>query len=331
MENLHIGICHTKIGIPPNAVYSAWESAAIRHGDTYSHIYSLTDLQKNKPDILVCLSYPQFDNVTETLLHEHTNLENRPPNFPSLISGFRKEVIKYANENKIRMIFIDTGVIGCSRVRDGNPYDYYQVGYDCIKGLGAYYNEGMPSDRFEKLNVEVKDWRTPNNHVLLFGQLRFGIGSQHIDIYAFYRQSLRILNDQGFRTYYLEHPNVCEPFRHEKFKTVIIQKREHKYDNDIGVALTFSSNACIDAILNGIPTIACSQLSPAFKVCSNSLEEAKKPKVFDRKQFLADISYSQWQIAEMSDGTCWDHLRKYAKDEPTDIYPKKAIKRTRPQ
>lgn len=328
MENLHIGICHTKTGLPAKNVYAAWESSALKHGDTYAHIYSISDLVKEKPDVLICLSYPQFDNRTEVLIHEHTNLENRPPNFPSPVSEFRRQVIKYANENKIRMIFIDSGVIGCSRNRDGNPYEYYQVGYDCIKGLGAYYNEGMPSDRFEKLNVEVNDWRDPNNHVLLFGQLRFGIGSQFVDIFAWYRQCLRILSSQGFRTYYLEHPNVLEPFRHEKFKTVIINKRECKYENDIGVAITFSTNACVDAILNGIPTICCSRLSPAYKVCSNSLEDLKNPKTFDRQAFLNDIAYTQWQTQEMTSGDCWEHLRKYAKDEPTDIYPKVAVKRT---
>lgn len=319
---LNIGIAHTKLGIPSAAVYKAWETGLARHGDKFTHIYSLQDLQRQHFDAVICVSYPQFDNVNEILIEEHTHLENRPPNFPSPLSEFRREVVKYANANGIRLIFIDTGILKCSRVRDGNLLDYYQVGYDCIKGLGEYYNEGMPSDRFDKLDIEIKDWRTPNNHILMFGQLRFGIGSQQVDIYGWYRHCLRYLKDNNFRTYYIEHPNVGEPFRHEKFKMVTIHKRECKYSNDIGVSLTFSTNAAIDSIVNGVPTICYSRLSPAYKVCSNNLEDLRTPKIFERKQFLSDLAFSQWQTAEMADGSCWAHLRPYAKEPAKSRYPK---------
>lgn len=317
---MKIAICHTKIGLDANQVYLAWEKAAKLHGDTPFHCFALTDFIRCNPDVAVMVSYPQFIRPFR-LLEEFPILEKEGVNRQlAPINTFRTELVHRCNERNVRMIFIDTGILKCHRNRDGDKDNYYQTGYDCIKGLGEYYNKDMPDDRFKKLDLELKPWRPLNRTCLMFGQLQYGIGSQHINIQAWYRYCLPFFKANKITVQYCEHPNVATPFSHGKYKIKVINYAERTNDQ-IGFSISFSSNAVVDAILNGIPSIAMSQLSSAYKVCTNRFEEYETVKTFDREQWLYDLAYTQWTPNEMESGECWNHLRPYAKMLPSAQYP----------
>ena len=42
----------------------------------------------------------------------------------------------------------------------------------------------MPSDRWNKLNIDLKEWRknNDNNHIIICGQIPWDASNQHIDI-----------------------------------------------------------------------------------------------------------------------------------------------------
>lgn len=319
---MKIAICHTKIGIDADGVYMAWENAAKFHGDTPIHCFSLQDFKNSAADVAVMVSYPHFGSP-HRLIDEYDFLQkevvtSRIDSNP--INIFRREVLSICNLKHIRPIFIDSGIIKCNRERNGNKNNHYQVGYDCIKGLGEYYNQNMPDDRFKKLEIELAPWRTPNKNCLMFGQLPFGIGTQHIDIRAWYRYCLTYFKDNRISVFYCEHPNVEHAFTHHKYRIKNISYKD-RTNEKIGFAIAFSSNAIVDAIVNGIPPIAMSQLSPAYKVCTKDFTEYEQIKLFDREKWLSDMAYTQWSINEMESGECWNHLRPHAQKPANAIYP----------
>lgn len=319
---MKIGICHTKLGTDADAVYLAWDKGVRRSGDIPVHCYSTTNIEREKPDVLFMVSYPQFDNVNERLIPDDEDLvKHSVPCRWTAINEFRKDALKLAEEMGIRIIFLDTGILKCDRSRSGNKDNYFQVGYDCIKGLGVYYNDNVPDDRLIKLNIELKDWKPiPNNPTLLvFGQVQHGIGSQHIDIKCWYRKCFSYLQSK-IKLAYLEHPNVLYPYNNPKFKYKVITDRNNKFEG-VHQTISFSSNASIEAIVNGIPSIAMSRLSPAYEATSNRLEDYANPKIFDRKQWLQKLAYTQWTVNEMESGECWNHLRPYTKESPSARYP----------
>lgn len=319
---MRIAICHTKFGIDAEEVYKAWERAAIIHGDMPIHCYSLHNFAESGADVAIMISYPHFNkpfrliDEFDCLQKEEVkwNIDSNPVNI------FRKELVNLCNIKGIRPIFLDTGILKCDRERKGNKNNYYQVGYDCIKGLGIYYNENMPDDRFKKLNIELAPWRESNKNCLMFGQLPFGIGTQHIDIRAWYRYCLMYFKDNRISVFYCEHPNVEHAFTHSKYKIKNISYKE-RTDPKIGFAISFSSNAIVDAIVNGIPPIAVSRLSPAYKICTNDMRDYNNIKLFDRERWLSDMAYTQWTINEMESGECWNHLRPHAMKSPSVLYP----------
>lgn len=319
---MKIAICITKTGNDAFAAYKGFEMGARKNGDETEVFQNVNKIDRYNPDVLFMISYPQFDNNAEVLIDEHPNLIKTPPFNFSPANEFRKSIIQYANKRNKRMVFLDTGVYGCKRDRVGNPENHYQVGYDCIKGLGQYYNKDSPSDRFDKWGVELKDWKQVDNGlVLVAGQVRYGIGSQHIDIQSWYRIVMQHLKDNRFSIGFIEHPNnLSSVFTHDKFKFKVIQSGDDMYDNVMS-SITFSSNFAIQNIINGIPQVCYSRLSPAYSVCGGTFEDIIKKKTFDRKQFLYDIAYTQWNINEMESGECWNHLRKYATESPSALYP----------
>lgn len=78
---------------------------------------------------------------------------------------------------------------------------------------------------------------------------------------------------------------------------------------DVSHVVTISSKCCIEALLSGSHIFLKDKSSIAWDV-SNSLKDINSPKIFDRQQWLSDISYSHWTPKEISDGDYWDYYKR---------------------
>ena len=71
------------------------------------------------------------------------------------------------------------------------------------------------------------------------------------------------------------------------------------------VVVSYSSNALVESVCEGIPTVALSKTSHAWPVSYHKLdiigEDSIKCK-FDRKQWLYDCAYTQWKQEEINSG-----------------------------
>lgn len=310
-EKLKIGICHTKSGPDAISVYKSFEQGLTKHGDTCEHILGTRELTRSNADLFLMISYPHFDPRSRPVCEEYPIW--RPAQYNSgTDNNLRKLIVDTCKQSNRRVLIVDSGMMKMKRDRSGDSLNYYQVGYDNIKGLGKYYNENSPEDRWKLLGLELKDWKEQEiyRRVLIYGQVRFGIGSQHVDIEKFYKHVFSYLKTANRKIFYLEHPNVHRPFIHSKYNIHYVNFAE-KF-NHIDCAVGFSTNASIESLLAGVPTIVMSQLSPAYKFCSNNIEDLKRPKTFDRQQFFYDLAYTQWQPLEMASGSAWEFLKPHA-------------------
>ncbi len=74
--------------------------------------------------------------------------------------------------------------------------------------------------------------------------------------------------------------------------------------------VTFSSGSAVDAVLAGIPNIACDTGNMAYEVSSRSLSDVESPYMDDKLDWIKKISMCQYSKKELADGTCWQHIRK---------------------
>ena len=102
-------------------------------------------------------------------------------------------------------------------------------------------------------------------------------------------------------------PHPLEPARFEGIQSVI-GSLEATLADAAGV-ITFNSNAGVDAVLAGVPTIAWDRGSMVWELCP-SLPPFQRIDEDARMRWLEHLAYCQWTAAELADGTAWDHIGK---------------------
>jgi hypothetical protein len=78
------------------------------------------------------------------------------------------------------------------------------------------------------------------------------------------------------------------------------------------VAISYSSNSLIEAVCEGVPSIALSKTSHAYPVSFHTLEVLKHKELpeFDRTQWLHNCAYTQWKMSEINSGIVHKRLLK---------------------
>ena len=74
--------------------------------------------------------------------------------------------------------------------------------------------------------------------------------------------------------------------------------------------VTYSSGTGVDAVLNGIPNVACDKGSMVYEVSSKEISEVENPFTGDKTEWANKIAHCQWSIDEFESGECWEHVSK---------------------
>lgn len=317
---MKIAICHTKPCTNALIAFDAFKNGLKLHGDQFVDVQGFDDIKKiEQCDAAVMVSYPDLVELGYKFCDEQ-HME-RQRQFWSIINTFRGECYKKCVETKKRMLCIDSGLLNFKRGFNVSD-NVYQVGWDSIKGLGKYYNVNSPSDRWQKLGKELKDWDYSGIYIVIFGQVRWGVGSQHIDIKGWYRNTINRLIDNEVPNKILLrcHPNSQdEPFPKKEIN-IKFSKGQSTFLEDIDKALctiSFSSHSIVEAVLNGRPSFCCSKLSmgyPLFYLEDIGTCVTAQKAMPDRErtlQWLYDLCYTQWSVEEINSGLAWKHLRPH--------------------
>lgn len=75
-------------------------------------------------------------------------------------------------------------------------------------------------------------------------------------------------------------------------------------------SITYTSGMAVDSVLNGCPTIACDPGNFCYEISANSPEDINNLRYVERKQWIQNLSYCQWDIEEIEKGLPWEHLKK---------------------
>jgi hypothetical protein len=160
--------------------------------------------------------------------------------------------------------------------------------------------------RFQKnFGRMLKDWRTGDDgYALLIGQVPGDMSLAGIDIDAWYRRTVADLTRRGYEVRFREHPQAVE--RGKRVTVSGAKKSTGSLQAALaGAALvvTFNSNAGVESVIAGVPTVTADEGSMAWPVTSHSAtEEPIRP---DRSEWASDLAWKQWTQAEIVSGECW--------------------------
>lgn len=313
-------IAHTKVGEHADFVYSALEKGCKAHGDTVQHIHSVPEVRHiADADVVMQVSYP-FIAHKYVFCDEYDYCPASSSDVRSPINHFRMEVFEAAVRNKKRLLSLDSGLLNFVRRSNKN---YYQLSYDSIKNLGKFYNYNSPSDRFDELGIEIKPWKTDNvGNVVVFGQVRYGVGSQHVDVRSWMRawmcQYLEIEHPNRHPILFRGHPNNPNEYRTEKIGKLkrIKFSSAANFKKDLlkaACAVTFCSHVIAETVVEGIPSFCYSKTSMGYPLfMANSMDDILNLKFPEREQWLYDMAYTQWYTTELENGVAWNHYRPHA-------------------
>lgn len=243
----------------------------------------------------------------------------------------RHHVVKNDIVSKAKnFIVLETPILGRGPVSDVMQDDWYRIGVNgFLADTGNFNNNGCDDSRWKivqkTFDIDIHPWNTflrdTYKDVLIALQLPGDKSLNGIDISKWAVDSYWEMKKVRECRYLMLFPQIQREYseellglhhatggnvgrRNSSFKDLPFIITEHH------ATVTYSSGLGVESILLGVPTIAMSPSSFAYSVSSNSLSDINNPKIFDRQQWLNDLSYCQWSHQEIEDGLPWKHLRE---------------------
>lgn len=227
--------------------------------------------------------------------------------------------------SKKKFIVNETSLLGRKKITENFEEDWFRIGINGFLADDAFFNnKNSPEDRWEMIrkarSIEILPWNYEGNHILIVLQLPndASLRGENISKWA-YSICKKIRSKTDFPIL-VRKPQLERIFDTKYLKKIINLKnvtiqdgsRENLFetlDNSCFVC-TFSSGMGIDSILRGKPVVVTSKGSFVYPL-RTELEDALNNKFFtpNRTKILSEISYCQWHIDEIKNGTVWNHLK----------------------
>jgi hypothetical protein len=175
-----------------------------------------------------------------------------------------------------------------------------------LNGRAEFRGVRSDPERFDRhFSGLMKPWDRKAGYALLIGQVPGDMSIAHTNIGVWYRTSAERLKQQGWQVKFRPHPvSVQRGIAYAPPAGVTpIGGSLAAALAGAGVAVTFSSNAAVEAALAGVPTIACDPGSMARAVASPSVSEALITP--DRSRWAHELAWKQYTAEEMASGDCW--------------------------
>jgi hypothetical protein len=175
-----------------------------------------------------------------------------------------------------------------------------------LNGRAEFRGVRSEPERFSRYFADLmQPWDRKPGYALLIGQVPGDMSIAHTNIVAWYRASAERLKQKGWQVKFRAHP--------------VALQRGIAYAPPAGVApiggsltaalagagvvVTFSSNAAVEAVLSGVPTVACDPGSMARAVASHRVDDALIAP--DRSRWANALAWKQWSAEEIASGDCW--------------------------
>lgn len=239
-----------------------------------------------------------------------TEDQYRGPSFPvAVFYGFtptlRRIMADYVREG-LKAVYIDLGYWG----REGLT-GYHKIAVNDRHPTAYFQNVKHSHDRLEALRVSVEPWkpRAVHQHILLAGMGDKAAAVEGKRTEAWERDAIDVIKRYSRRRIvYRPKPSwtAAKPISGTTFS--VLPQQLGDVLADCHAVVTHHSNVAVEAIVAGVPAFCWKGL--AAPMSSQDLSRIEDP-IFPegRRQWAADIAYTQWNIAEMMSGKAWRHLK----------------------
>ena len=208
---------------------------------------------------------------------------------------------------------------------------YHRIGINGFLNEAAVFGleKEYDSKRFDMLGLKYEGWKTNRgDKVIVALQLPGDASLRGMDINEWAIYVLENLRDETDRPIEVRlHPGVSQKgidthlqlMQWQAFHNLpdvkFVNGRELPWEEhilDAHCVVAYTSGLSIDAVLNGIPVLACDPGNFAWPISSKNPRQVEHPFMASEdnvKAWLNTLAYCQWSKEEMLNGDAWRHLK----------------------
>ena len=230
----------------------------------------------------------------------------------------RKIIDDYGSLGK-QFIYVDKGYL-----RIANTFHdrlsrslYYKISVNDFQPLKYLMDLDVPTDRWDNLQskhgIELKPFKYDGEEIIWLGPSQKYCDFHHLgDATLFSERMMKRLSKLSKHTivYRPKHSwKDAQPIQGTRFSRPP-RKIEDEFV-DAYALVVHGSNMSAEAIINGIPvvTLGPAIARPVSLTDIEKIENRSTPTDARRLDWLSKIAYCQWTVAEMADGSAWEHVR----------------------
>ena len=240
------------------------------------------------------------------------------PNSSHLL--LRKNVA--ANKQNKHTIIVDSNLFN---YKDKNhPIHYSRYSMDGVfPTTGNYFWDNPDPRRWQQisrdLRIQLKDWRTNGNHILICTQRNGGWSMKGLNVTQWLEKTVDEIKKYSNRPIIVRgHPGdkTAATYLKSKPGRYTVSTNEHILQDFVNAwaVVTYNSTPGVAASIEGIPafvTDSVPQTSQAYPVSNYTLSNIENPELKERKCWIEKLSMCHWKFEELSNGSAWEHIRKF--------------------
>lgn len=288
-------------------------------------------------------NYQQYREVLESFAKgcggDITNSGNTNRYDCAVIFGsYKKDRGKSAHQGKGKIIESGMPYIQLETQLIGRPIDTafhteFRVGvngflWDDAKWGFEHITTNRSKKVFERNGYDPSiDWKANGDYILLCMQKVGDASLRGADVFAWTEQSVNQIRQYTDKKIIIRpHPLYRKSAQHNTLKEKVLAVADvHWQESDVTkpnftpiaeqlknawCTVTYSSGTGIDAVINGVPNVACDTGSMAYDVSSKEIAEIENPYRGDKTEWCNRVAHCQWSIDEFESGECWEHVSK---------------------
>jgi len=243
---------------------------------------------------------------------------------------FRRQIIEEQKRKNKKVLLADSNLF---LYKDkSNPHHYLRYSYNGIfPNTGDYCDTDIDPSRWvsvsQHIGLSLKDYRSNGNHILLCLQRNGGWSMNGFDVVDWTAQTLRELRKYTDREIVIRaHPgdkgskNYLSPNNLIKkigmLKKVRLSKESVDLMGDLKdcwAVVNYNSSPTVAAAIEGYPVFVTDpDRSQSKEISNNDFSKIENPDLPDRQRWVERLAMFHWSFSEISNGTCWSHMRNYA-------------------
>jgi|TARA_X000000950_G_scaffold218249_1_gene262680 hypothetical protein len=255
----------------------------------------------------------------------------------AVLQGFVHQKSKQAPHLQLRQRVLDTQRLKNKRTllvdsnlflylnKSNQPHHYLRYSFDGVfRKTGFYFDKDIDPGRWQTLkrdlNIDIKDYRTQGNHILICLQRNGGWSMKGMDVMQFCNSVITQVKKHTDRPIVVRgHPGDGKTNQYLKLDIpgVTVSNKDIPIQEDLKNAwatVLFNSSPGVASLIEGVPVFQMDpdkEYSMYSEVANSNLKRLEDPKLFARQEWLERIAMCHWSFDQTASGEAWEFMRQY--------------------